>query len=167
MIILVQDERNDSDVAAALSAILEASPETLTQFLSWARQRIRRGSPELSYEIPVPSAPPLRARLASLTRMLLIQIETRDDDGSCLEHLTRRQSDVARLAAFGQSNSEIGYALGISHETVKRHLAAVYRKLDVGSRTELAHQILRSSQDHPPGNGRPVPSETTLERKTP
>jgi LuxR family maltose regulon positive regulatory protein len=45
------------------------------------------------------------------------------------------------LAAEGQSNKEMGRALGISPETVKTHLEHVYSKLAVERR---AHAIARA-----------------------
>jgi DNA-binding CsgD family transcriptional regulator len=51
--------------------------------------------------------------------------------------LTRRQRDVARLAASGRSNREIAQQLGVGIRTVESHLEAAYRRVGVSSRTEL------------------------------
>jgi DNA-binding CsgD family transcriptional regulator len=51
--------------------------------------------------------------------------------------LTRRQRDVARLAASGRSNREIAQQLGVGIRTVESHLDAAYRRVGVSSRTEL------------------------------
>jgi DNA-binding NarL/FixJ family response regulator len=50
--------------------------------------------------------------------------------------LTERELEVLRLAARGQTNKQIGVALGISDRTVQNHLANIYGKLGVASRTE-------------------------------
>lgn len=50
--------------------------------------------------------------------------------------LTERELAVLRLAARGQTNKQIGAALQISDRTVQNHLANIYAKLDVASRTE-------------------------------
>lgn len=47
---------------------------------------------------------------------------------------------VARLLA-GQSNGEIGQARGTSAKTVANQLHAIYRKLGVNSRDELAARL--------------------------
>lgn len=55
-----------------------------------------------------------------------------------LDHLTDRESDVLRQIAVGRSNGEIAQALFISEGTVKTHVAAVLRKLDLRDRTQAA-----------------------------
>ena len=50
--------------------------------------------------------------------------------------LTERELDVLRLAARGQTNKQIGAELAISDRTVQNHLANIYAKLGVASRTE-------------------------------
>ena len=49
--------------------------------------------------------------------------------------LTSRQIDVVRLLARGLSNKAIARELGVSEGTVKVHLLAVFRVLDVRNRT--------------------------------
>lgn len=51
--------------------------------------------------------------------------------------LTLTEAGVARLAANGQKNEQIADLLAIQPSTVQNHLARVYRKLGVRSRTEL------------------------------
>jgi len=60
-----------------------------------------------------------------------------------IEALTERELDVLRLVAKGMTNREVGRELGISHRTVQGHLASVYGKLDVGSRTEAVTEALK------------------------
>ena len=52
--------------------------------------------------------------------------------------LTSRETEVARLASRGLSDREIADELVLSIRTVQSHLASAYRKLGIGSRTELA-----------------------------
>ncbi len=51
--------------------------------------------------------------------------------------LTRRERDVARLAAVGSSAKEIAEQLFIGERTVETHLANAYAKLGVASKVEL------------------------------
>jgi DNA-binding NarL/FixJ family response regulator len=54
------------------------------------------------------------------------------------EHLTPRELEVLLSLAQGASNREIGETLTISVRTVKSHVSAILRKLNVTSRTEAA-----------------------------
>ena len=51
--------------------------------------------------------------------------------------LSPREKEVARLAARGYSNAQIAEELFISVETVKRHMATIFEKLNIKSRIEL------------------------------
>ena len=52
--------------------------------------------------------------------------------------LTDREIDIIRLIAEGASNSDAAARLFITEQTIKFHLTNIYRKLDVGNRTEAA-----------------------------
>lgn len=51
--------------------------------------------------------------------------------------LTRREAETAEFIAKGYSNIEIASAMEISENTVKTHLANIYKKLGLNYRTEL------------------------------
>jgi DNA-binding CsgD family transcriptional regulator len=57
------------------------------------------------------------------------------------EPLTGAELRVASLYAEGLNNARIAGQLGISQSTVRNQLAAVYRKLDIHSKAELARLI--------------------------
>jgi DNA-binding NarL/FixJ family response regulator len=63
--------------------------------------------------------------------------------GSTVVHLTSRERDVVRLVVDGRSNDEIGAALGIGSKTVETHLARVFERTGVTSRTELTSRSIR------------------------
>jgi DNA-binding NarL/FixJ family response regulator len=56
---------------------------------------------------------------------------------------TSREMDVLRLVEKGMNNKQIAYELGISVNTVKRHLDKLYCKMNVYSRTELVARVYR------------------------
>jgi DNA-binding CsgD family transcriptional regulator len=58
--------------------------------------------------------------------------------------LSRRELEVAKLAAKGWTNTQIADQLFISVATVKRHLATVFEKLNINSRRELGKAIQES-----------------------
>ncbi len=59
-------------------------------------------------------------------------------DESPFEDLTPRETEILGLLAEGQSNKVIARNLGISDGTVKLHVKAILRKLNVHSRVEAA-----------------------------
>lgn len=50
--------------------------------------------------------------------------------------LTRRQKEVIQLLAQGKTNKQISRELGLSEGTVRSHLNAIYKTLDVSNRTQ-------------------------------
>jgi DNA-binding NarL/FixJ family response regulator len=69
-----------------------------------------------------------------------------------LARLSPREHDVVRLVADGRTNDEIGSALQIGSKTVETHLARLFERLGVASRTELAMRAVREGWlDVPPG----------------
>ena len=82
-------------------------------------------------------------RLGAVPWMMRVRTELSAIGGrpAATGDLTHTEERVARLAAAGRTNREIGASLFVSPRTVETHLSHVYRKLGVRSRTELASMV--------------------------
>jgi DNA-binding CsgD family transcriptional regulator len=68
---------------------------------------------------------------------------TRKRPSSGWESLTATELQIVELAAKGLTNPQIAQRMFISAGTVKVHLAHIFQKLDIRSRSELAAQAAR------------------------
>ncbi len=66
------------------------------------------------------------------------QIEEGEED-----ILSPREREILQYVALGYSNKAIAERLGISEQTVKNHMTAVLRKLDLSDRTQAAILAIR------------------------
>ena len=100
------------------------------------------------------AAEALRLRLASDPNIELVdRIEQAEavlslppaalEDAAIIETLTTREHEVLALVADGLANRDIAAQLGISDHTVKFHLASIFGKLGVSTRTEAVQRGLR------------------------
>jgi DNA-binding NarL/FixJ family response regulator len=89
---------------------------------------------------------------------LLVSAATRAADHAqsggprSVSQLTDRQVDVLRYLRDGLSNKEISANLGIAEKTVKVHIAAIFKTLNVVNRTQAAkflHEAPESLRDAP------------------
>ncbi len=60
------------------------------------------------------------------------------NDNSVMDALTPRELEVARMVRLGGNNKMIARELDISERTVKAHLSAIFRKLEIQNRLHLA-----------------------------
>ncbi|WP_432828434.1 ATP-binding protein [Dactylosporangium sp. CA-092794] len=66
------------------------------------------------------------------------------------ERLSPQEAQIAKLAAQGLSNREIGQRLFLSHRTVGSHLYRIFPKLGVASRNQLAEALTDHAEQPPP-----------------
>jgi DNA-binding CsgD family transcriptional regulator len=87
-----------------------------------------------------------------------------------LDELTPQELQVALVVARGATNREVAARLFLSPRTVENHLHRVFMKLDVRSRTELAHLLasggaLERWESHPPREATSRAAVGTPERR--
>jgi DNA-binding NarL/FixJ family response regulator len=129
-VVVLSSSENPSDVRRALNAGAlgyipkSANPQTLLSALQLV----------LSGNIYVP---PLLARATQPTK------SESGETGAAVpvEQLTERQVDVLRHLCTGLSNKEISSRLGIAEKTVKAHVAAIFKTLNVVNRTQAANAV--------------------------
>ncbi len=74
-----------------------------------------------------------------------LTVDTPKAEANPFAELTPREKEILCLLAEGQSNKVIARNLGISDGTVKLHVKAILRKLDVHSRVEAAVMAVEQS----------------------
>src|SRR5215204_5826533 len=62
---------------------------------------------------------------------------------SAFAPLADRELELLKKVSDGLTNAEIGYALGISAQTVKNHVTSILRKLAVNDRTQAVVTALK------------------------
>ena len=55
-----------------------------------------------------------------------------------LPQLSPREDEMLRLLATGETNRQIAKRLFVAEETIKSHVASIFRKLEVSDRTRAA-----------------------------
>jgi DNA-binding NarL/FixJ family response regulator len=67
-------------------------------------------------------------------------------DGNGIETLTARELQIAQLVVDRRTNPQIAAELFLSNKTVESHLRNIFRKVNVGSRVELARTVERATR---------------------
>ncbi|HEY6960679.1 MAG TPA: LuxR C-terminal-related transcriptional regulator [Gaiellaceae bacterium] len=88
----------------------------------------------------------------------------RPTDEGAAARLTLRQVEILRLVGEGRTNREVGRALWVTEETVKFHLANIYRRLSVhGRRDAIAWAVENGIVTEPPA----APARASSSRRVP
>jgi DNA-binding NarL/FixJ family response regulator len=96
---------------------------------------------------------PLIEELSSLTRRLADDATGLTD--SRFSGLTNREREVVFMIGDGASNQEIARRLRVTEHTVKAHLMAIFRKLNLPGRVRLALLAREYGRDSAKPYGRP------------
>jgi len=76
-----------------------------------------------------------------------LDISLNPSAGGPLERLNPRERRISRLVSRGLRNRDIGLQLNIGEGTVKVYLHAIYQKLGIENRTELALMAVNDPED--------------------
>jgi DNA-binding NarL/FixJ family response regulator len=124
-------ERSPARLEQARSLIELGAALRRANHRAQAREPLRRGL-DLAYRC---GAQPLTTRAEQELRATGARPRNLLVTG--FDSLTASERRVAEMAAEGLTNREIAQALFVTTKTIETHMAHVFRKLDVASRTEL------------------------------
>lgn len=112
------------------------------------RQQIAQLVTDLAVDAPAESRVTIDGHRATMVRLqgatiaYLITVYTIPAEHP-VNRLSPRQREIAEFAIAGATAREIAATLDLAHDTVRDHIKAIYRRLGVASRVELA-TLLRS-----------------------
>jgi DNA-binding NarL/FixJ family response regulator len=86
-------------------------------------------------------APPEGLVVYAAGDVALLSLPLSEDPRGALASLTHAELGVARKLVEGLTNAQIAAVRGTSERTVANQVAAIFRKLRVGSRAELARRF--------------------------
>jgi DNA-binding CsgD family transcriptional regulator len=105
-----------------------------------ALQSARRGNgPPGTYAVKLDRS---RPRSAVLVQLSVDQTARRVVESASAWQATPKQLRILELLAEGKSNKEIAVSLQCAEVTIESHLTRLYRRIGVGSRTELLSRLL-------------------------
>jgi DNA-binding CsgD family transcriptional regulator len=99
--------------------------------------------------IYAPVLHPARSRQGHLTRICFLIRRSRST--AAYDSLSKRELDVLRLLVKGLTNSQIAEELGISIETVRKHVSRAFEKTGTKTRAGLVGRALGRQDNNPIG----------------
>jgi DNA-binding NarL/FixJ family response regulator len=128
-VVVVSDEPNEQEALAALTTGARgychawASPQQLRE----VSQVVSRGGYWLGADL--------------MSKLVGVVGQLRPLPDELPKELSEREAEVSREVVAGHSNKEIALSLGITERTVKAHLGAIFAKLGVRDRLQLALRL--------------------------
>ena len=153
-LVLLDLDLPDSQGLATLAAVRATAPEVPVVVLSthdsgeWSSRAIAQGA--YGYIGKTARSAVLVEAVAQVIQGRVVVPESlcaawpADEVAARLQQLSERQRDVLRLLVQGQSNKAIAAALDLSEATVKTHVQAVFRRLNVVNRTQAVLAAARA-----------------------
>ncbi|MDF9877772.1 helix-turn-helix transcriptional regulator [Cellulosimicrobium cellulans] len=146
---LVADDDDEPHYVASLDALASTRAEmdlarSHLVYGEWLRRARRRRDAARQLRLALGHFHDSGAELfvpRTLAELKVVGAEARVDGRTRHLDLTAQELSVARLAAAGRTNAEIGANLFISPNTVDYHLRKVFQKLGISSRRQLADRV--------------------------
>lgn len=148
-LILMDLRMPDMDGVSAMKEILMTSPAVLiviltaSERLSDMRMSLQGGAMGYIAKSVSPDIMTCALRLVLSGGLYIPPTLITETGQSCATEntgiaLTPRQTEVLKLIVEGQSNKQIAYLLKLSEATVKAHISAIFKTLNVNNRTQAA-----------------------------
>jgi DNA-binding NarL/FixJ family response regulator len=139
-------DRANSRVAAVVLTASESQPDYVQVVRLGARGLVLKGEgPERLFAAIRTVANGELAFSEDIAQQVLSSMAGQakaEEEPSNLKRLSERERQIAALIARGLKNKDIGRELGISENTVKRHLQSIFNKTGARDRLELAVMAL-------------------------
>jgi DNA-binding CsgD family transcriptional regulator len=137
VVLMAAGGHSNDEIACALGTSASTTAQRLRMNLKRLGVTDRH---QLACLVAMASGPLARASEVVLgnTSFLVVTFDVAHGHAHLDERLTNAEKAVTALAVVGLSNAEIAGARGVSERTIANQLAAIYRKLGVSSRFELA-----------------------------
>ena len=141
--LLAKAVQHFADVPVVVVSNIPDEREAVSAIVSGARGYCHAwSSPDLFREVvQVVSRKGYWIGPALMTRLIGVVNKNLPTIDKLPEELSEREAEVAREVVSGRSNKEIARALGITERTVKAHLGAIFTKLGVRDRLQLALRL--------------------------
>mgnify|MGYP001179313116 CR=1 FL=1 len=91
-----------------------------------------------------------------MRRLMLGLAQAETPNGPTLGSLSQRERQVAEAVARGSTNKEIARVMGVTERTIKAHLSAIFEKLGVRDRMQLA--LVVNGVESPTEHARRIPA---------
>lgn len=132
-LVVLDLELRDSRGLLTLTRLHEARPGLRVMIVSGSADESVAGEVQRLGALGFLSKSACTAELVEVLRRALLLT---DHAGDTIEPLSDRQMEVLERMIEGKSNKQICRELSLSEATVKTHVQAIFRKLDVNSRTQ-------------------------------
>lgn len=145
-VLIVSDNANGTEAWPEANIVSRGS--SVTTMISKIRNALNLPAESPVHAYSLPATPNVRAFMKNNLR------PTAENDAAYVDlgRLSFRQKQILAMAADGLPNKEIAARLGIAEGTVKAHMHAIFKVLDVSNRTQAVIKYGAINQVNPAQN---------------